>query len=280
MATTKRNIFGWVRDENGNWKPPKPAAEQPVTDAEGHTLYEPPFLSYDPAIAAERRAAERGLEDIEDDTERDSLRARQDYGQARRDIRLGGRRERRDIATKLRRGRQDLRFKGRELQTKKQRGREDFGTQLNNLRRRFTLQGQEQGQAANAQGVLGGGTLAASAQRRGENFGIARQSLDTGLARMLQDARVAETELGIAGRQLRQDTRRGRTEERQDRRRDQKLTRLEFRRGKHDRFTDLQRARREWVAADADLLSQMIWQARMNNPGAFTKAGRKKGGRK
>jgi hypothetical protein len=113
---------------------------------------------YDPALDAQYRASQRGLEHL-----------RQDTGTA-------GSRSGEDLMT-------TLSLAGRN----QQRANEDFDTQLQSLFRQFGLQGQQQAQSANAAGVLHGGTLGAAAQVRQGNLAFARQPIDVGRARTAED---------------------------------------------------------------------------------------------
>ena len=235
----------------------------------------PPFMSYDPQIEAERRAGRRGLKDILKDTKIEGIRAGQDLHQALRDTRVKAQRGRQDINTQAFRGNQKLGFQASDARLRAGRNIEDFHTQLSNLTRQFATLGHQQAQQANVAGVLDAGTLAAGAQQRAQNFAIARQPIDTGIARTKEDLGTALGRIGIARHQLGVDTGRARTRLRQDTKRDRRLSRQEFKRGKQDRGIKRQRAKREQAISDTNLLVEEIYNARQNHPGVFGKYGKK-----
>src|SRR6187397_14003 len=142
---------------------PKP---QPVT-AGGYT--QPPALTYDPGIEAERRAAERGLEDLETDVRAKRHFAKTDLAQALRDIRTSTSRSRGDINRSASRGTQKIGEEESDVQLKATRANQDFDSQLANIGRQFADLGRRQRESANAAGVLDSGTEAASQAARGRN---------------------------------------------------------------------------------------------------------------
>jgi hypothetical protein len=272
---------------------PRPTVQDPIgppggNNGGGGSPYDlvgfPPTGTYDPAYAQQARASERGWLDLKEDTRIAGQRARQDYGQSRRDIRVGARRERQDFATDFHRGMQKLRYSKTDTRTKAARGRQDFGFKLRELKRRFTTLGGEQGQAANQAGVMDGGTLAEAAQRRAANFRIAREPLDVGLARLNQDTATSLGRLSTSQRQARQDVRRAQRRLTTDTRRDKRLARQDFRRGAQDRRIERRRGKREYLISQADFGESARFDAYTRHPGQFgkkyVKTGRKKGKKK
>jgi serine phosphatase RsbU (regulator of sigma subunit) len=237
----------------------------------------PPFLSFDPAIEAERRAAIRGLRDTGQDTRIAARRAKRDLQTELKDLRVTRKRGFQDLKRDKSRSLRDIGFEKADVRLGRERGMEDFSMRLNALTRQFTQLGRSQTQAANAQGVLGGGTAAASAAAREQNLAFARQPLDIGAARLDEDARIALERLGIQAEDVRQDTTRGRKRLKQDVRHDSRLARRDYGRTLTDLYNQLERAIREQRIGDVDLIKEEIFNARQNNPGAFSKYGKKGG---
>lgn len=259
----------------------KPSPKPKKSNLYGDTAIQPPPFTYDPALEAQRRAAERGLEDVRDDTARDLRRNRQDWRTQRRDINVTKNRGIRDINLGLRRGKQDLGFRRADILTDRARGIQDFGTRLNNLVENFRVRQAVDRQGINVAGAAEGGAMAASDRVRGEQFSREAQTIATGEQRLREDAASALRRLNISGQRLRQDTRTDRTRLRKDTRHDLRLGGRTYKRGQRDLKTALQRAIREQQFADADILTQEIFDARQRDPGAFTKyGGKKKGGKK
>lgn len=286
--------------------------------APGASYTMPPFLSFDPTISSDIRAEERGLEDLEFDLRRSGKRSKQDYRTARRNLRRDVRRERGDIGRNLARDLEDLGLRssdayrdyGRgvedigtrrsDLDTEFQRGQDDFAFQLEALGRRYNRLGHAQQQSINATGQSAGGATAAAAAKRAENEAFERRPIDTGRARLSEDytrdtgllertgTRLGEDfaseleRIGLAQGRTTEDAARNRTELNQDYRTDRGLMKRDFKRGRQDRRTDLRRGRREQAIGKVDKTQLAIWQARMNQPGTFTRLGRKtsrKGGK-
>lgn len=213
----------------------------------------PPFLTFDPAIESERRAAQRGLRDTAQDVRRAARRSR-------RDIHT----QLRDIHTEKKRGLQDIGFEKADVRLQRQRGRQDFNLQLDSLTRKYTQLGNTQLQAANAAGVLDSGTSAASAAARAQNFAFERTPIDIGRARLEEDTQTALERLGVQQHRLVQDVRH-----------DRRLTKREGRQTLQDLYSQLERAIREQRIGDVDLIKQEIFDARQRNPGQFSKMGRR-----
>jgi hypothetical protein len=130
----------------------------------------PPTGTYDPVLDAQEGAANRGLADLVMDTETDRTRSASDLGLARSEIeRQAG------YAT------------------------QDFNTQEADVRRNTALTGQVQAGQARAQGVRGGGVLAAALVRQ-QNQARAIAPIDTGRARLAQNVQqqMGQLDLGYA----------------------------------------------------------------------------------
>ena len=236
----------------------------------------PPFLSYDPAIDAERRALGRGAKDLKRDTRRSYKVNRQDFTQRQSDLESSRSRGMADFAEQLSEGLRDIGFRRTDLGTSAQRGRDDFATQLSGVIRGFdTLKGQ-QAQAANASGVMGGSTLRAAAARRRGNLKVARQPIDTGVQRLEEDYTRGLGRLDVTQSDLYGDINTGQQRLGEDVARDSLLAQRDFKRNKFDLRTKLQRGIREQRIGNLDLKNQAIFQARQLRPGAFNKYGAKK----
>lgn len=247
-------------------------------DPTGTTFDLPPFMSYDPSIAAEIRVNQRGIQDINQDFRTQRKIDRQDYRQTKK-----------DIGRSFKRGKQDLKFgarqarrgfaEGREdIRQTAQRGREDFRLQLADTFRKYGIQASNQAQASNQRGVGEGGSLAAGAAIREANMGrdvgkleLARQrqqeDIATALQRLSKDQREFKTEYGRSRTRLRQDTRR-----------DTKLSKRDFRRTRRQARRENNRANREAYFSQLDLTTQAIYNARQTNPGSFNKYGQRTNG--
>lgn len=199
----------------------------PSTGADPNKGYGPSATSvapkltgqYDPALDAQYRASQRGL------------------AQKKEDTATAGSRGQEDLMTTL-----SLAGRNRD------RANQDFDTQLQGLFRQFGVQGQQQGQAANAAGVLHGGTLSAAAKVRGSNLEVARQPIDTGRARTGEDY---TTSVGQAQQSYDRST--------------------------TDANTKLQRAIAESAYYGSDLSQEAIYQAGQNNPDLLALLGGKGG---
>jgi hypothetical protein len=252
----------------------------------------PPFLTYDPGLQAQRRAAQRGLEDTESDVKTKRHFAHKDLTEALRDVRVSSQRGRQKITTAGARGREDIgrssqrseaKFGLREGDVRKraQRANEDFDTQLKELSRRFATLGRSQGEAASAAGVADQGTLRASASVRQQNkriaeapIGVARRRTGEDLADSL--ARI-NTERGWLGEDTgREQGRLGQDEARElgelgeDVGRERGQARRQYGREGFELKRERERARREANISNVDLLAQEIYQARAEHPAVFS----------
>lgn len=270
----------------------------------------PPMGTFDPGLEAERRASQRGLADLLEDTARANWRARQDFGAERRIDRRGLRRDRTDLRQSYRTARRDTRLNRRQglqdirlrrgderlslsralgdLAVARTRGSEDYDRELSNLQRQFRAAAQEDTERANRQGVLEGGTMAASDAVRAANQAYERGEIDLERLRDVedlnrtegrerQDSRRSMRRLGISERRLRGDAgraltdlaRQRRTSGRrlgQDFRLDRRIDRREFGRDKFDRMEQASRAVREQAAFEQDITQQEFFQANQFDP--------------
>lgn len=236
---------------------------------------QPPALTYDPAIEAERRAAGRGLEDIEVDLAAKEHFATRDLSQALRDIRTRTSRSRNDLNRSFARGQRRIGEQGDDVRLKANRANQDFDTQIATIGRQFAQLGQRQRESNNAAGVLGGGTEAAAQVARARNQGLAEAPIQTARERVGGDLATALRRLGTAGDELLLDRDRELAELHSDRDRERRLAGREFGREMFGMEHELERARREKTFTDADSVLQEIYQARANRPGAFSKTGQR-----
>lgn len=181
-------------------------------------LPRPPVGTYDPAIDASERAAQRGYRDLRTDIGTANTRAASDYAIGLSDI---GRQRDYGMADLLRsdtRGREDIgtqradlernygrnvddvnRSYGRnlaDLLTSRTRGTENYNADVQTLGRNYVRLGQGQGQGAAAAGVSAGGALAQALAKRTENEAIDRKPIDTNYSRFMADSNLTESRLG------------------------------------------------------------------------------------
>lgn len=230
---------------------------------------QPDEFSYDPALEAQRRAAQRALEDTTQDIGIAEHQAKQDYKTSQKDLRISKRRGLSDIRRGKQRGMQDLRLRRRDVGLDASRAREDFNTRLSNLVENYRRKGNVDRQQLNVSGQAEGGAVQASANRRLADFLRDKAPIDTGLARVNQDEAIANQRLDITQGRLRQDTRQDKTRLKQDVRHDMKLNKRDLKRTKKDLALQLQRAIREGTFTDIDLIKQEIYQASQLHPGRY-----------
>jgi hypothetical protein len=245
----------------------------------GGPFHSPPYLSFDPALEADRRAAQRSVIDIGQDTRTAARRSRRDFRTTRADIRTDFRRNRADVRKEGRRQLQDIGYQRQDTRRELGRGKQDFGLQLAALTRRFTQMAGQHLQQAAAYGSLDSGTMGASDAARAQNFAFERQPLDINLQRLKQDSRTTFGRLETAAHQTRSDVRQEVQRGRQDRRHDVRLARQDYHRTIKDLHIKLSRAIREQRIGDIDIIKQEIYAAR-NSPGGknqFSKYGKKTG---
>lgn len=174
----------------------------------------PPPSFYDPSIDASVAATNRGFGDLFSDTVRDFGEPGTAFGGRQgEDFLVGrGRLDRNkgfELADAMRgfgRSSEDLQSQsesltrgfGRsfaDLLSDRQRGQEDYGTSIQGLDRNYQRLGDSQTQAARSAGIVRGGALAASQNRRDSNKAIDRQPIDTGFQRFLSDSTLSEQRL-------------------------------------------------------------------------------------
>jgi hypothetical protein len=235
-------------------------------------------MSYDPAIDAQRRAAHRGLEDLEADTATKTHFAEKDLALALRGIRTDATRSRQDTNRGFNRGIQRLGNEEEDTRTKAGRTQQDFTTQLADIGRRFAELGQRQSEGANAAGVNDAGTAAASAAARGRNQALAEAPIHVAQGRLQEDLMTTLDRIFEARGQLGEDRSRTLGRLNQDRDIQRREVRRETGRNLFGLEREEERGRREAAITDTDLLEQAIFQARANHPGAFSKTGQKTSG--
>lgn len=187
----------------------------------------PPIPSgyYDPALDAQRRAAQRGYVDFQQDVGLAGSRSAEDYG-----IQTG------DIRQQFGRSMQDLGLA-------RQYEGENYGRSTGLLGRQFGILANQQRQRLAQSGVLSGGIALLAAQKRAANQAVEQQGLDIAHTRALtgfgtQETRLGENlnqSLGAAG--------------------------LGYTRGVTDRATQLARAGRENTSFGLDVEAEKAYQA-------------------
>jgi hypothetical protein len=243
-------------------------------------LVRPPVYASDPAIEAQRGAAQRGLGDTLKGLHVERRQGRQDLNQALRDVQTKSKRGAADTNLSFSRGTQKLGFQQQDTQLHADRANADFSTKLTDISRQFMELGARQKQQANAAGVLDSGTQAASAAARTQNQERAVAPIHTAQGRLSTDLASALGRIGIAGNQLSQDRTMALGRLGADTHRDTRLSKQSFGRLKAAEFVKAQIARREAAISNVELLKQEIFQARGAHPGLFAKTGAKVGARR
>lgn len=200
---------------------------------------QPPFLSYDPSIEAERRAAARGLLDVLKDTRIQRKQATQDFRSSVRDLKTTKRRALTDLSRE------------------KSRGLLDFTTKMAAVTNKYGNLQQSQSNSAASKGVFDASTLQSSADQRAYN------------------QQAEETPLKQARDQLLQDVSTQKRRSRQDFRHDKRLSKRDWKRTIKQLHIQAQRARREQAIGNVDLINQEIFDARSRHPGVYGKSGGK-----
>jgi hypothetical protein len=252
---------------------PHPAA----TDPTGTGLAQPPSMSFDPALEAQRRAAQRGLEDTEADIKTKRHYAERDLGLALQGIRINTGRKRFDANTEFQRGNTKLANQESETKLDAERQDQDFQTRLADIGRQFSELGTRQGEASNAAGVSDAGTAAASAAARSQNQTQAEAPIHVAQGRLQEDLMTALDRIAQSRGYLDQDHGLYLHRLATDRDINRREARRETGRSLFSLNREDQRAKREGAIANADLLEQEIYAARQNHPGAFSKTGQKNG---
>lgn len=242
----------------------------------GADIEYPPFLSYPPEILQESRALERGLGDLLQDTRLERRYATTDTQQTVHDLRLDRRRSISDMRREEQRGLQDIGTERTNIAQQRGDVEQDYGMQLSNLVREYQIRGEQQTTAAHAQGLSGGGTMAAAAQVRAENQAIEKAPLDVERERANRELTDAETELATAEGRLTEDTARGVRRTRRDTRHDVRLARQALRRQLKDIHIRRQRGKREEAIGQIGLSEQAIFAAEQlsgNSPSNYNYGG-------
>lgn len=177
-----------------------PAAPAPVG---------PPPGSFDPGLEYQAEAADRGLSQLEQDTERADRLSERDLeialNQAQRgahrgmqDLRRSRNRGEMDIGLRLSRGLSDADLRRgdastsfardmADLATAEERGGEDHARALASLQRKYDTMAGQQGEAAASAGYTRGGFAQQSAEKRAGNQAFERAPIDTALQRQQAD---------------------------------------------------------------------------------------------
>jgi hypothetical protein len=261
----------------GTVAPPHPKGNvPPAGTGSAGGLSIPPFLTYDPAIEAQRRAAERGLEDTEAQIKTEGHFAGTKLHEAMRNLRRTTHYKRTDIGTSFQRGSQKLGYEEADTRKKAQRTGEDFQTRLNDIARQFGELGHRQGEASNAAGVLDAGTGAASAAARNRNQGFAEAPIHTAQGRLGEDLMTALSRIGVSRGQLAEDRGRSLGRLKQDTTVSRRAARREYGQQAFLRNRKQEEARREQAISNQDLIAEEIYSARQNRPGVFSTTGKRR----
>lgn len=175
MATRTRSRWG-VGQTNRRWR---------------FTPYQPPPIPlgfYDPALDAQRRAAERGLGDLQQDVNTANTRDTVDYGLGRQDILRSADRSLADLGRTRTQTLEDL-------GTSRSRIQEDYDRNVALLTQAYQRLEDRQKQQAAGAGVLDGGALLQAAAKRSSNMAQDRAELDTARNRALADIDTRERRL-------------------------------------------------------------------------------------
>jgi hypothetical protein len=233
------------------------------------TFPQPPFLTYNPEIEAKRRAAQRGLEDTEENVKTKLHFGHRDLLQALQNIHVGAARHRQDIGRESQRGQQKLSFEEQDAKTRAARANQDFDSQLANIGRQFAQLGHRQSEGANAAGVNDAGTQAAASAARGRNQSLAEAPVNTARERTNEDLYTALSRIAGARGELEQDAGRSLTRLGQDTHRERRLAGRQYGREGFEGKREVGRARREQAISNIDLLTQEVYNARAEHPAAF-----------
>lgn len=283
------------------FKPPKPAAPAKYANSGGGVafnphakipgggeaapyttggLVQPPPMTYDPAIEAQRQAAIRGEHDILRDVHTKVGEGNQDLAQALRNIKVKTGRSRQDTNITFRQGQQKLAYSKADTEERAARSLEDFHTRLADIGRQFADLGHRQAEGANAAGVNDAGTAAASAAARGRNQGLAEAPIHTAEARLQEDLATALRRNEVAGGELGESRDRSLGRLVQDRDLARRLGKQTWHREQAALGTKADIAKREVNFSNLNAIESEIYNARASHPGAFSKTGTKTGKRK
>lgn len=255
----------------------------------------PPSGTFDPALEAQRRAAQRGMHDSLADIRTQEHFKEKDLHTALRGIITTAKRGRQKlgidfnrqtqkIGTDFQRGNEKIGNAEADTRLKAARTQEDLQTKRNEIVRQFGELGQRQGESANASGVNDAGTTAASAAARARNQRIAEAPIGTAEGRLSEDLATALSRLGTSRGQLTEDRNTGlsqlgqdygigMSQLKQERDREREGAHREFNREHFELGRKAQRTKREGAISNVDLLEEEIWQAQHEHPGAFANMG-------
>jgi len=245
----------------------------PVGDPGAAGLVQPPSMTFDPALEAQRRAAQRGLEDTEADVKTKKHFAEKDLELALRGIRTNTTHKRQDLNRSFTRGTEKLANQEADTTRNAERQQQDFHVRLADIGRQFAELGHRQSEGANVAGVNDAGTAAASAAARGANQFRAEAPIHTAEGRLHEDLMTALDRIASAHGQLESDHSLSLNRLKQDRNIQRREAHRETGRSEFGWGREEERARREAAIADTNLLEEEIYQARQNHPGAFSTTG-------
>jgi hypothetical protein len=155
-------------------------------------IVRPPAGTYDPALDAQMRAAERGFQDLRIDTEQGNERANTNYYQSLGDINQRDTEQSFDFQQQADATDRSFSRSLSDLLRDRARGGEDYGEAIKGLQRNYQRLGNVQAEQATASGQTQGGALAAALRARTENEAIERKPIDTNFQRFTQDSATAE----------------------------------------------------------------------------------------
>jgi hypothetical protein len=273
MARRRMGIGGGAAPGIGSggtaFNPAQRVPTRPSPKPTTPTEIAPPFLSYDPSIEAQRRAAQRGLEDTEANVATKEHFAQTDLAHALAKLKTSTVRSRQDINRTASRGLQTLGNQEQNELTTGARAQADFNTSLANIARSFGQLGHRQAESANAAGTLDAGTQAASAAARAGNQRLAEAPINTARGREEEDLATALQRIGTSRGQVTEDQGRSLTRTAQDREREAKAAKRGTGRTDFEAGREQERARREAQITNIDLLAQEIYAARAEHPAVF-----------
>lgn len=256
---------------------PHPHPHPGLVDPTSSGLLQPPSMTFDPALEAQRRAAQRGLEDTEADVKTKKHFAEKDLELALRGIRTNTTHKRQDLNRSFTRGSEKLANQESDTKRNAERQEQDFHARLADIGRQFAELGHRQGEGANVAGVNDAGTAAASAAARGANQFRAEAPIHTAEGRLHEDLMTALDRIATAHGQLESDHSLSLNRLKQDRNIQRREAHRETGRSEFGWGREEERARREAAIADTNLLEEEIYQARQNHPGAFSTTGARNG---
>lgn len=233
------------------------------------TYIEPPFMSFDPSIEAERRKAVRGLEDKEAEIGSKEHFAKNDLAHALANLKTSAIHNRQDTNRTASRGLETLGNQETDLNTKGARATQDFQTSLSNIARQFGQLGHRQVEAQNAAGVNDAGTNAAAAAARRQNQGLAEAPINTARTRENEDLATALQRIGTSRGQVGEDQARSLSRNEQEHQRQAKAAQRSTGREDFLLHREGQEAKVEEQVSQTDLLAQEIYAARAEHPSVF-----------